>query len=163
MKRRTILARVGALGTAGLAGCVSGGDGGGAPGDGGTTDGTTTDSSMTPTLEDATIEVQANDCGEEASAATVSFAEDVTVEGTIWAPNPGWTAVLADASYDAAADELAVTVGIEEADDDGPVVQCIAEVEYRVTATFADGGPGTVTVTHETNDGTETAATSSRN
>jgi len=62
-----------------------------------------------------------------------------------------------------AADELAVTVGIEEADDDGPVVQCIAEVEYRVTATFADGGPGTVTVTHETNDGTETAATSSRN
>jgi hypothetical protein len=163
VKRRTILSRVGALGTAGLAGCVSGADDGGASGGGGTTNETTTDSSMTPTLEGATIEVQANDCGQERSEATVSFAEDVTVEGTIWAPNPGWTAVLTDATYDADADELAVTVGVEEGDDDGPVVQCIAEIQYRATATFADGEPGSVTVTHETNDGTETVATTSRN
>ena len=162
MRRRTILARVGVLGTAGLAGCVSGGDGGGAPGAGEPTDETTTDTPMTPALEETTIEVLANDCGEETSEATVSGDEDVTVEGTIWAPNPGWTAVLTDASYDADADELSVTVGIEEQDDSGPVPQCIAEVEYRVTATFADGGPGSVTVTHETNDGAETVATSGR-
>lgn len=184
MKRRTVLAQVGTLGAIGLAGCVSGGDDGAAPGtdtdeetasetetptDTGTpteTDTGTempTDTPMTPTLDDTTIEVQHSDCGQQASDASVAFDDEaVVVTGTIWAPNPGYTATLADVNHDPETDELTVTVGIEGSDDDGPVVQCIAEIRYRATARFASGLPGTVTVVHETNAGTETVATVQR-
>mgnify|MGYP000374459186 CR=1 FL=1 len=121
---------------------------------------TPTDTPMTPTLDDATLEVQRNDCGEQASEASVGFEGDsVVVEGRVWGSDPGWTAVLADADYDRAADELSIVVGLTQRETSGPVVQCIAEIEYRATATFADGLPGTVTVVHETNEGQETVAT----
>lgn len=180
MKRRTLLARVGVLGLAGFAGCTAeGGDdttpteetteaaAGGADGTDTSTatptdthTKTPTETAMTPTLGETTIEVQNSDCGQQVSDATVTFDGDaVVVEGTIWAPDPSWTATVVDASYDGGADELAVTVGITEREDaDGPVVQCIAEIDYRTTTTFTDGLPGTVTVTHETNEGTETVA-----
>jgi len=185
MKRRTVLAKVGVLGAVGLAGCVSEGSDGAAPetGDSAGTDTSTetpaeqpaepatdtatatdsetpTDTPMTPTLDDATLEVQRNDCGEQASEASVGFEGDsVVVEGRVWGSDPGWTAVLADASYDRAADELSVVVGLTQRETSGPVVQCIAEIGYRATATFADGLPGRVTVVHETNEGRETVAT----
>ncbi|WP_346775213.1 hypothetical protein [Halomicrobium mukohataei] len=152
MNRRTTLIRLVGLGTTGLAGCVSGSDGGDRRQ-------RTTQTAMTSTLDDATIVVQRNDCGQTTSDATVSFGEHVAVSGTIWAPDPGWTAVLSAASYDADDDELTVAVGVEPRDDSGPVVQCIAEIEYRVTATFSDGLPGSVTVTHETDEGVATVAT----
>jgi hypothetical protein len=188
MKRRTVLANVGALGAVGLAGCVSGGSDEAAPETSDdvvtetrtetaaeqstepTTNTTTpantttaTDTPMTPTLDDATLEVQRNDCGEQASEASVGFEGDgVVVEGRVWGSDPGWTAVLADASYDREADELSLVVGLTQRETSGPVVQCIAEIEYRTTAAFADGLPGTVTVVHETNEGQETVATVQR-
>lgn len=171
MERRTVLGRLALVGTTGLAGCVSEDDGSG-DGDGGgeatraateTPTATPTDTPMSPTLTDATIDVSSSDCGNQVSDATVDFdGDDVVVTGTIWGPDPSWTATLADASYDAGADSLAVTIGIEEDEDSGPTIQCIAEIEYTATLTFADGLPGEVTVTHETNEGSVTVVTTRR-
>jgi len=123
---------------------------------------TATGTPMTPTLTGTTIEAQGSDCGQQINEVEVSFEGDgVVLDGTIWAPNPGYEPIVVAADYDDATDTLSVTVGAEDASD-GPVVQCIAEVEYRTTATFEAGLPRTVTVVHETNEGGETVATAER-
>lgn len=177
MRRRSVLTAAGALGV-GLAGCVSGDEDEATTSEATTTTGggerttgsdtasepatdTTTQTPMTPTLTGTTIAAQGSDCGQQVHEAEVTFDDDVVVDGTIWAPNPGHTPVVVAADYDDTADTLSLTVGTEDASD-GPVVQCIAEVEYRATATFADGLPGTVTVVHETTEGRETVATVER-
>jgi len=176
MRRRTVLAAVGTLGV-GLAGCVSGGDDGGRAATDTTTRtnaerGTesrlsttsetateTTITTQTPTLADSTIEAQGSDCGRQVHESEVTFDGDgVVVDGTIWAPNPGHVPAILAADYDGTTDTFSVTVGTEDASD-GPVVQCLAEIEYRATAAFVDGLPGSVTVVHETSEGSETVAT----
>jgi len=166
MRRRTVLTAVGTLGV-GFAGCVSdGGDeGDGAAGETATetdtSSATVTETPMTPTLTDTTIERLANDCGQQVNVAEITIDDQqVVVEGTIWAPDPGHGPTVA-ATYDADEDTLSVTTGTED-QGDGPVAQCIAEIEYRAMATFADGLPGAVTVVHETNEGSETVATAER-
>lgn len=191
MRRRSVLTAVGALGV-GLAGCVSDGSDGGdeaTPSEAAVTTGmgseettetgsdtasetatdttsattteTTTGTPMIPTLTDTTIEARGSDCGQQINEVEVSFEGDVVLDGTIWAPNPGHEPIVVAADSDDATDTLSVTVGTEDASD-GPVVQCIAEVEYRMMATFEDGLPGTVTVVHETNEGGETVTTVER-
>jgi hypothetical protein len=164
MNRRAVLAQVAGLGGVALAGCVAnGGNGGGNETDEETPTNTESPTEMPPKLTDSTIAVQSVDCGQQVSEATVVFESDhVPIAGTIWAPDPGWTATLVDAAYDHEDDELAVTVGVEESDEDEMVAQCIAEVDYEVTATFESTLPGRVAVTHETNDGSETVATANR-
>ena len=168
MNRRAILTQVAGLGGVALAGCVSNGDDTGGGGSGDETDEQTATNTeppteMPPRLTDSTIAVQNVDCGQQVSEATVAFeSHRVVITGTIWAPDPGWTATLVDAASKHEADKLAVTVGVEESDEDGMVAQCIAEVDYEVTATFESAVPDTVMVTHETNDGSETVATADR-
>jgi len=159
MNRRTLLRTASGVGIAALAGCGStdGGDG--------TATGTATESTPSQTMTDTTFTVLQTESGQEIDEATVSVdGTTVTVEGTIWGADGCTTAELADASYDAAADELTVAVATTEQETAGTDVACtqaIVEIDYRATVEFENGTPGTVVVTHDRGDGPETVTTAS--
>lgn len=151
MRRRRLLAVAGATVAAGCTGRT------GTPGGQNETDGTTT----LPSVTDRSVETVDTGCGSD-STASVSFGSaSVTVSGSVPSSDPCHRATLAEASYDADADELSVTVGAT-AEGDGPCVQCLGVVDYEATVSFADGLPGRVVVSHAGLSGTERVTTATR-
>lgn len=185
MNRRTLVARVGAgIAVLAFAGCVADGNGGDDDSRGGDNE-DTPDESETETdpdddgtesppesdvgLAEASLTVVDVECGQQHDEADVAFETDtgdVIVTGTIWGSDLCKIPELVGADYDAQADELAVTVGTtdRESDSDEEMAcgQCIAELDYRVTAAFDGGLPGSVTVVHDHGDGGEPVTTSSK-
>lgn len=134
MNRRRFIAAAGTLGVTAAAGCL--GNGGG---------------TSTPTMTDSTFTVQQIESGTEVDEAAVSSSgATVTVEGTIWGADGCTTAELAGANYDAESGELAVEVATKREDTSGDAActQAIVEIDYQVTATFENGLPARVVVTH---------------
>lgn len=136
MQRRRVLAAVSAVFVAGCTGPAAD-----------SSDGTT---SGAVSLTDTGFAVTDAGCGSEREAASVAFDADtgtVAVTGTTSAPNTCYSARLADAAYDGGADEFRVTVEAFEAEQGG-CGECITEVDYEATASFAGGLPGRVVVVH---------------
>jgi hypothetical protein len=75
----------------------------------------------------------------------------VTVTGTIEAPDPCHEATIVNATYDAEANALALSVGTESGD--GMCQDCVGGVEYEATVTFDGALPASTTVDHEGTDG----------
>ncbi|WP_225307837.1 hypothetical protein [Haloarcula sp. CBA1129] len=87
----------------------------------------------------------------------------VVVEGTIWGADGCKTADLTEAAYDSGSDELRISVGTKEQTDAGDMcTQAIMEIDYRATVTFANGLPGTVSVSHDSGDGPSPVTTATR-
>jgi hypothetical protein len=156
MERRQLL-RYGGLGCSiALAGCF-----GGAPGSGETS---TEGASETPSVNETTFSVTQRQSGSQTSSATVAFDGDqVVIEGTIWGSDGCKTAELIDAAHDTDADELRISVGTKDKPDAGDMcTQTITEIDYRATVTFANGLPGTVSVSHDTGGGLSPVTTATR-
>jgi hypothetical protein len=156
MNRRKFLRRTSALGVLGLAGCTgagndepSGTDGGsgGAGGESSPTATPTETQTPPPTVTDYDIRTVDSRCKSEDERASVHKSESaVTIMGMITASNPCYEAVLNAVDYTIASDTLRVDVGVERTDD--PCADCVGAVEYEATVNFADGPPGSVTVSH---------------
>ena len=158
MRRRTVLSTVGtAVGTA-LAGCV--GSGGPDPGTGDDGDGSG-DAGGTPRLTEQGL-TELDECPTNGSASVSWDETAVTVTGCLTGRNGCSVPVLGGTEYDAAADELAVTVTTGEEDSGGACTQALTDLGYEATMTFENGLPGRVVVTHETMGETTTAADASR-
>jgi hypothetical protein len=140
MRRRRLL--LGSLAVLGGAGCA------GRP----PATGTATTTEGPPTLDTTALRVTDRGCGEQVDAATVEFDADapaVAVTGTVWGADLCHTARLADATYAPAADRLDVrVVAVRQETEGATCAQCIAEIEYAATCSFAGGLPGTVRVVH---------------
>lgn len=157
MERRALLTAALASSAGALAGCVSRVAGpGGADGEPDGTENTTTTDGTAESggtrLVDTSFEVLGVDCGVETSEATVTRdadAGEVRVEGTLTGSSPCYTASLADAAYGADLDALWVAVVTERRPDAGVCAQCLAEIRYRLTASFEGGLPARVAVTHD--------------
>lgn len=183
MNRRTLLSGISAVAVGGFAGCVADGSGGDdentsdggsetdveqMPGDDVTSD-TETGPSETPSgtdggLTDSSLTVVDVGCGTQHDAADVRFEAEngtVVVTGTLWGSDLCKIPALADARFDAEADELTVTVTTTNRDPDGTPVcgECIAELDYRTTHQFAGSLPGSVTVVHDHGDDSSTVTT----
>lgn len=173
MKRRTVL-RSAAAGLAGLAGCVSAGDG--SPGDTDTdtrsptststataTPTPTATSTPTPTpgtsdVVDRSFEVTGSECGAGEGDASVSLdAPRVIVEGTAVGPNGCATARLDAATYDPETDVLTVSVRVYQPTDADICTQCLTDIDYRACVRVEGGTPGHVRVVHDGEVVTETA------
>jgi len=167
VKRRTAL-RLAGVGLAGLAGCLSGGDGS-APGGTGTavhaesptaspsespTATPTGTSSPTPTphtprIVDRSFEVTDRECGTGEEGADVTLdAPRIDVDGTAAGSNGCETARLGEASYDPDADTLTVVVEVYQPDDADACTQCLTDIDYRLGVRFEGGTPGNVKVVH---------------
>ncbi|WP_435361414.1 hypothetical protein [Haloarchaeobius sp. DFWS5] len=168
MKRRQMLKRTAALVTTGaIAGCLSDSPsaGGGAEEtsdtDSDTETGTDEPTESTPALDDQSIETKSSDCG-SGDEAEVSFGDSaVDVAGKIPASDPCHQATLADVTFDAEADALVVTVGVEDDGSEG-CAQCLATVEYAANLGFTNGLPANVEVKHTSQGETKTVAKRSR-
>jgi hypothetical protein len=162
MNRRTLLRRSAALGVLGLAGCTSdandgndGEDGPSSGGSGGTdtptetpTETPTDTSTPAPTVTDYSIRTFETGCKSEDERAAVHKSEsEVTITGLITASNPCFEAVLNAVDYTIESDTLRVDVGVERTDD--VCADCVGAIEYEATVEFADGPPGSVTVSHD--------------
>lgn len=155
MKRRTLLRRTGALGALVLAGCT--GDGNDGTGqhtptrdDASDPGGSPTPTPTGPTVTGTSIRTVRTDCHSgDSETARVSVHTDertVTVSGLLRTRDPCREAVLEAVHYDAGTETLRVDVSAERVGDG--CVQCVGELEYEATVTFAGGVPGTVTVSH---------------
>ncbi|EMA25377.1 MULTISPECIES: hypothetical protein [Haloarcula] len=115
-------------------------------------------------MNETTFSVTQRQSGSQTSSATVAFDGDqVVVEGTIWGSDGCKTADLTDVTYDSSVDELHISVGTKDKPDAGDVcTQAIMEINYRATATFENGLPGTVSVSHDTGDGQSPVTTATR-
>lgn len=168
MNRRELLGSAGVVGAV-LAGCVT--DGPSAPGNdgddpgGGTsspdgtddtdspqgTDGTggSTDTPGEPAITDRSFEVTDQGCGTGENAASVTFGDDdVTVVGTISGANACYTAELEEATYDAEADEMTVSVRSHDPTTERACADCIVDIDYETRISFHGGLPGEVEVEH---------------
>jgi hypothetical protein len=181
MKRRVLLKRMAALGSAGaVAGCLgeSNGPGGGGTEDGGDDGGdggdatptetptatptetptSTPTETPTPTVASEAIETEATDCLTGDQTAAVAFEADaVVVDGSIQSPDPCHEATLETVAYDPDADRLTVGVGV--ADEGGACQSCLGVVEYRAEIDFEGALPGHVTVEHVGPNGKASAIT----
>lgn len=173
MKRRTALRLAGA-GLAGLAGCLSGGDGS-TPGETGTAvptesptatptesptatpTETSTPTPGTPRVVDRSFEVTGRECGAGEESADVTLdASRIDVEGTAIGSNGCETARLEEASYDPDADTLTVVVEVYRPDDADACTQCLTDIDYRASVGFEGGTPQNVRVVHGSTVVTET-------
>lgn len=115
-------------------------------------------------VSDPTFESAEGTCASGSAAggrASVSFADGVSIDGVVQAPNPCHRATLVGVSETDGS--VTVTVGIEDAREEGTVcVECVGSVGY--TATFDEGTtlPRRVTVVHRNHRGEETVATAER-
>lgn len=135
-----------------------------------TTDEPTTDGDEETTegesaIAESNLRLVDQGCGEGADSASVSFgASDVTVEGTIGGSDTCKVAELRETAYDAASGKLRVVVGTTDATAEGetPVCgECIVDIEYEAVVRFEGDTPTSVTVVHESVNGTNTVATAS--
>ncbi|MEF8840897.1 MAG: hypothetical protein V5A62_04635 [Haloarculaceae archaeon] len=169
MKRRTVI-RLAAASLAGLAGCVSAGDGS-APGSTETpvpAESSTPPSTEPPTssptptpdpprIVDRSFEVIGRECGTgEGGAHTTLDASWVVIEATAVGSNGCATARLGEASYDPEADTLSAVVEVYQPDDATACTQCLTDIDYRASVGFEGGTPGSVRVVHDSEVVTET-------
>lgn len=175
MNRRDVLRATGVVAAGGIAGCggasVEGDDPtdtavsttGGARSTTESDAGATTTATTPPSMGTPELTVGGSDCLSGEGGATVTFGEgEVTVEGTVAAPNPCYSPELSASDYDPQADELSLTVAAVRDTEEGQVcVTCVGGIRYTATVPFESGLPGRVVITH---DGTETvtAAEASR-
>jgi hypothetical protein len=167
MKRRDVLKRSAALATIGaVAGCTGGsGDEGDGGSGGGSTDTDTPEptetATPTPQPQVASSQVLSSDgsCGSGNDASVTVEDGVVEVDGKITAPNPCHRAELQESAYDAASDEMSVSVEVVE--DGGMCTQCVATVEYEAEVRYEGSQPGTVSVAHATEDQTTQVASTS--
>jgi hypothetical protein len=188
MKRRTVLKRAGALsGTLAVAGCLtdSPGGGGGSGGDesgdettspsdsDGSDDGEESTSAPSETTEggdaeamdssqalaSSSLETVSAGCGSGSSASVAFDGSDVSITGKVDVSDPCHEAVFADVSLEE--DTLTVNVEATETDADA-CQQCLAVVEYSAGFEFADDGPTTVTVKHNSQGETTVVTTAER-
>ncbi|WP_166035380.1 hypothetical protein [Halorussus pelagicus] len=127
-----------------------------------TTDETRTTDDQQGALAGTTFEVVNSGCGQPRSEASVAFGDDgssVVVTGTISGANGCYTAKLANSSYDAETGALDLTVVSMAKEGTAVCAQCIAEIEYEATVSFADDGPASVSVTHSGMGESKTVAT----
>ncbi|UPV76051.1 hypothetical protein M0R89_08325 [Halorussus limi] len=128
-----------------------------------TTDGAqTTEAGQQGALTGKTFELLDVGCGAPRGEASVSFRDggsSVVVSGTIPGSNDCYIARLADVSYDPATRALDLTVASMAKEGAEMCAQCIVEIEYEATLSFADGGPASVTVTHAAMGESKTVAT----
>jgi hypothetical protein len=167
MRRRELLSAVGAAVGSALAGCTGSGGpdpgtgGGSADDDAGGDDSDGTETPATPAMTDQSL-AGIDGCPER-NGASVSWSETtVTITGCITGRNGCAVPVLGSAAYDAAADELSVTVTTEQDDSGGACTQALTDLGYEATMTFEDGLPGRVVVSHESMGETTTATEASR-
>lgn len=153
MHRRRLLATVSTLGTVAVAGCLDDGSG------------DTPTPTPGPTVANSAFTLGRAGPGVETNQAAVSAdGSTITVEGTIWSPNGCTTASLAGVDYDAAADELTVTVSVVDPEptdvtEVGACATAIYEIDYRATVSMDNGLPGRVVVVHRNSDGATEVAT----
>jgi hypothetical protein len=160
MDRRVLLAGVGSVIAAGVAGCTGSPPAGGGSDGGGETTTTTTTTTTTATtttteqpakLVGKSLEADVPECatGDDPTSASVNReGTAVTVEGSILASDACQTAVLAGATYGADAGELRVAVKTET-ETAGSCVQCQVRIDYVAEITFENGLPERVVVTHD--------------
>jgi hypothetical protein len=156
MDRRALLAALAGTGIAGVAGCLEE-RGAGEPAE---TEPTATPSGQSSTPEparlvDRSLTVRESGCGGEYGTSEATIGDElVTVEGTISGNNSCYTARLADADYDEAADELAVVVESRDDSGENEICQsCIVAIDYTARFEFENGQPASVTVEHRGVDG----------
>lgn len=113
-----------------------------------------------PEVAATDLSVEEGTCGMDNGASVALDGEQVQIEGTVRTPDPGYDLELADASYDAEGDELAVSVRATEGDLVG--VQCVGEVPYEATVDFEYDLPGEVVVVHESGEESEEVARTSQ-
>lgn len=156
MDRRALLAALAGTGIAGVAGCL------GERGAGGQaeTETTATPSGQESTSEpvrlvDRSLTVRESGCGGEHGTSESTVGDGlVTVEGTISGNNSCYTARLAGADYDEAADELAVVVESHDDSEENEICQsCIVAIDYTARFEFENGQPASVAVEHRGVDG----------
>ncbi|WP_255149814.1 hypothetical protein [Halorarius halobius] len=163
MKRRALLASVGAATTGLLAGCT-----GTAPGDGsdGSPSATPTDTpTSTPCSTELTskaFEVQSVECGtgENSADASVDPTGASTADGTTYTVTVTGTIDGSDACHTARLrrvepvpddDTLRVVVEshVPESKESSVCSQCIVDIDYRATLEFSCGYYGVVEVVHD--------------
>ena len=113
-------------------------------------------------ITDQSLEILESACGQQRDEASVTVdksAHTVSVTGTVWGNDAGYTAALDEVRIDGG--RLEVTVVAEEDPDSGMAAQCITEIEYRATVTFDGAPPGEIVVTHRHADETTTVTTAS--
>ncbi|MFB6120234.1 MAG: hypothetical protein ABEJ68_03865 [Halobacteriaceae archaeon] len=114
-----------------------------------------------PIVLDHAFEVTGSACGTGQQAAVAFGSSSVTVTGGLRAPTPCHGAELAGASWDGEGGKLTLTVATTDPDDDA-CVDCIGEIDYEATVSFADAPPETVVVNHRHWDRTDTITTARR-
>jgi hypothetical protein len=171
MKRRILLAAVGAAGLTGLAGCSGGGSGDG-NGDGNGNDDTGTATTTEPTAADRTaeptpefvtsraFETRSVECGEAENTATVrneglDGGGRLTVDGVIGGNSACYEATLDDVSYRAEATREGAAVLTVWVDSyvprsrlDEACAECLVDIEYRAEVEYEGTEPFTVRVVH---------------
>jgi len=147
MDRRTFLTTTGAIGAAGLAGCMADADDAGddptettAPGSG----------DDEPAIVSSSVELVDASCssGEDSSASLSMDEETLTVSfsGQVTTSNPCHDVTLERAEYDADEERLAIVVGTEATDE--ACVDCVGLVQFEGTVEFENGLPGEAYVGH---------------
>lgn len=160
MQRRTFVTTVAAALTATTAGCVASTDGdnpgtGTDPTDSPTGEGSETGEgspSPTPTptppsIVSSSLEPREG-CEKPDDASIAAESNVVTVEGCIVGKDGCQAPALADATYDAEADELTVTVTTKSRTDADACTQVLVDLGYTATVEFEGGLPGTTVVVH---------------
>lgn len=168
MKRRAVLAGATTLTAAGLAGCLSDPGSGEPPVGGDTPTETPTASptpadgdSPTPSRPDASFEVLRVESGQGENSASVSFGDDVTVEGTIGGRNGCYTARLADTNLSDGTFTVVVEA-YEDREEDEMCTESLVDVDYEAAFSFEGSLPARVVVEHESLGETRTVADETR-
>lgn len=158
MQRRTFITTVAAAAVTATAGCVAD-DAGGEP-----TDSPTESPTDEPTPSISSQSLEPRETCEEADSASISTESmSVVVDGCIVGRNGCQEPVLDDASYDADADELTVSVTTENTSKAEACTQALVDLPYRVTVEFEGRLPETTTVVHDGANGTQQAAQAQTN
>jgi len=153
MERRDFLrnaSAAGALGVAGLAGCLADADDGSGD-DGADPDETADDTPAPLTVVDSTVETTGSECNDgRDSSASVSMDEETTTvsfTGQVTTGDPCHTVTKDRVEYDADADRLELVVGTEAGD--GPCMDCVGLVTFEGSVELDGGLPGAVQVKND--------------
>lgn len=154
MKRRSVLAGLAALTTAG---CL----GGAPPGTDSPTPTATPTRTPTDTPErNVEFSVTNRACGNGTNAATVSFGPDtITVDGTIGGRDTCDTAVFESAEWADGHLTVRVQIAREKGTETLACAQCLTDIDYTATIPVGNRNPTKVTVIHVSQSGTQTVTT----
>jgi len=116
-----------------------------------------------PAVVNRSISVEGRSCGDAASEASVSFADQrVVVQGKLPVAESCGTARIRSVRYDSATDTLALVVAASLSTDQSACTDCGGAVVYRGAVRFERGYPGRVIVRHAVGGERATVATVER-